>query len=109
MNPEVLSQLLGGLISPTTMQAAGADGRVVPVRGFTPNQQGALQQTVQQMGAFPGDSGPEGELLRRLLEVERTRKLAAERHDAQTGRASGIDLWDIVRGASPLQQPGYVQ
>lgn len=77
LSPEVIASLVGAAQQPDYLGV-----------GYSPAQQGRMQQGLTQQGVFPNDSGPKADLLRRLLEVERTRRLS----DAQGNAAAAENV-----------------
>jgi hypothetical protein len=76
--------------------------------GFSPAMQGQMQQSLVQHDVAPNDNGMGGELMRRLMEIERTRRLSDPQGNAasaeNTRRGEGGWMgWFLA----PLKQPGY--
>ena len=95
MTPAVLASLTGRATVPS----------------FTPAGQQQMQRDLRQQGAFENDPGLAGELLRRLAEVERTRRLADARGNAVsaeiTRRGGGMTDWFKHEFLGEVKEPGY--
>lgn len=104
ITPELLEAAVGQQVDPRELLSAGADAKIRVGRGMEPSQLDMMRRRLKQRGAFSNDASLAGEVLRRLIEVERTRALEEARQSAPAGSPSFFERLDRATGRKDLNE-----